>query len=57
MSTGAIITLSICGTIIVVFGIICYAALAVSKREQEREERWWRQEWEKIRKEEDTGEK
>lgn len=54
MSTGVQILLIVSGTLIVLTGLFLWAAVRMSKRSDKNEADFWRAEWEKIRKEEDT---
>lgn len=42
------IALIICGTVIVITGLVLYSALRMAKITQEKEEAWWRAYGEKI---------
>lgn len=57
MSTGVQILLIVSGTLIVLTGLFLWAAVKMSKRTERQEAEFWKKEWEKIRKEEDTVEK
>ena len=55
MSTGVQILLIVSGTLIVLTGLFLWAAVRISKRAERQEAEFWKKEWEKIQKEEDTG--
>lgn len=57
MSTGVQILLIISLTVIILTGLILWVALKIARMNEKREEDFWRKEWERIRKEEDTGER
>lgn len=42
------IALIICGTVIVVTGLVLYSAIRMAKIEREKEEAWWREYGQKI---------
>lgn len=42
------IALIICGTVIVVTGLVLYSAIRIAKIEQEKEEAWWREYGQRI---------
>lgn len=55
MSTGVQILLIISGTLIILTGLFMWAAIKISKQQERREAEWWRREWEKAKKEEETA--